>query len=174
MKKAVVKIMEITSFLFPDDIPLNIFNYGSPLVHALQDELGIKQVLEILTRFSLFQLYGEKKTLSVHRVVQEVIRVSLTDNEYVFNLIQNTIRMINKALETTSSPYDVLCSGNNTSKSLYTWSKLATTAIALKAHISKLLTNISECFSFHLSPEMANVLHTTAVYHSIHQRQDKA
>jgi hypothetical protein len=54
-------VMEITSFLFPDDIPKELINVGFPVVEdedindTLQDEVGLKQVLEILTRFSLFQ-----------------------------------------------------------------------------------------------------------------------
>jgi hypothetical protein len=54
-------VMEITSFLFPDDIPKELINVGSPVVEdedineALEDEVGLKQVIEILTRFSLFQ-----------------------------------------------------------------------------------------------------------------------
>jgi hypothetical protein len=53
--------LEITSFLFPDDIPKELINVGSPAVEdedindTLQDEVGLKQVLEILTKFSLFQ-----------------------------------------------------------------------------------------------------------------------
>jgi hypothetical protein len=63
--------MEITSFLFPDDIPKELINVGSPAVEdedindTLQDEVGLKQVLEILTRFSLFQS-TRGDSLSVH------------------------------------------------------------------------------------------------------------
>jgi hypothetical protein len=59
-------------------LPL-IINVGMPQIDdddlndALQDSLGVKQIVEILTRFSLFQIY-DQDTLSVHRVVQEVIR----------------------------------------------------------------------------------------------------
>jgi hypothetical protein len=35
-------------------------------IDALQDSLGVKQIVEILTRFSLFQIY-DQDTLSVHR-----------------------------------------------------------------------------------------------------------
>jgi hypothetical protein len=53
--------MEITSFLFSDDIPKELINVGSPIIEdddindTLEDEVGLKQVIEILTRFSLFQ-----------------------------------------------------------------------------------------------------------------------
>lgn len=53
-------------------------------------------------------------------------------------------------------------------------SKLAANANALKSHIAELPDNISNRSSFHLNLEMANIIHTTAIYHSIHQRQNEA
>ncbi|CAC5416526.1 unnamed protein product [Mytilus coruscus] len=58
---AAATVIQIASFLFADDIPLELINVGSPfvddssLVEVLEDEMGCKQVIEILTRFSLFQ-----------------------------------------------------------------------------------------------------------------------
>ncbi|CAG2201874.1 unnamed protein product [Mytilus edulis] len=109
-----VKIMEIASFLFPDDIPVQIINNGSPSVEdeeiceALQDTFGVKQVIEILTRFSLFQQYRED-ALSVHRLVQEVIRDTIQDLNHVKRILHFAARMINKALESVFSPYKALC-----------------------------------------------------------------
>jgi hypothetical protein len=77
-------VLLIVSFLFADDIPVDIINVGMPqtddddLNDALQDSLGVKQIVEILTRFSLFQIY-DQDTLSVHRLVQEVIRNDIDD-----------------------------------------------------------------------------------------------
>jgi len=76
--------MEIVSFLFVDDIPVDIINVGMPqidddhFIDALQDSLGVKQIVEILTIFSLFQIC-DQDTLSVHRLVQEVIRNDIND-----------------------------------------------------------------------------------------------
>jgi hypothetical protein len=105
-------VMEITSFLFPDDIPKELINVGSPAVEdedindTLDDEMGLKQVIEILTRFSLFQS-TRGDSLSVHRLVQEVIRDSI-NNEDKHLILINAIRMVNFALASTPSPYDAL------------------------------------------------------------------
>jgi hypothetical protein len=52
-------VMEITSFLFPDDIPKELINVGSPVVEdddindTLEDEVGLKQVMvQIVSPFS--------------------------------------------------------------------------------------------------------------------------
>jgi hypothetical protein len=50
-------VMEITSFLFPDDIPKELINVGSPAVEdedindTLQDEVGLKQEKKLFLRF---------------------------------------------------------------------------------------------------------------------------
>lgn len=68
-----------------------------------------------MIRFSLFQKSGED-ALSVHRLVQEIIRDSLVDQEYVASVLQKAIKMINKALKSTKSPFDVLCCDKETKK----------------------------------------------------------
>jgi hypothetical protein len=48
--------MKTVSFLFSDDIQIDIINVGMPqiddddFIDALQDSLGVKQIVEILTR----------------------------------------------------------------------------------------------------------------------------
>ncbi|CAG2195420.1 unnamed protein product [Mytilus edulis] len=177
-----VKIMEIASFLSPDDIPIEIINDGSPPIEdeemneSLQDSFGGKQIIEILTRFSLFQQYRED-TLSVHRLVQEVIRDSLRDLSNVKIILQHATRMINKALISTLSPYKALCVEKGEAPgrgSLYLWSKLATNANILKSHIVCFIKKRENDGSLHLNLEMANLLHTSAVFHSVYQRQDEA
>jgi hypothetical protein len=59
--------------------------------HTLQDEVGLKQVIEILTRFSLFQS-TRGDSLSVHRLVQEVVRDSI-NNEDKHIILLNAMRM---------------------------------------------------------------------------------
>ncbi|CAC5386845.1 unnamed protein product [Mytilus coruscus] len=79
-------VMKVASFLFADDMPAEIFNGGEPKINdeeayeTLRDPVGIKHAVEILTRFSLFQRY-RSDSLSVHRLVQEVIRSSIDRNE---------------------------------------------------------------------------------------------
>lgn len=174
-------VMEITSFLFPDDIPKELINIGSPVIEdedindTLEDEVGLKQVLEILTRFSLFQS-THRDSLSVHRLVQEVIRDSI-NNEDKHIILLNAIRMVNFALVSTPSPYDALQDRNKQCikrGSLYMWSKVATNAIVLKGHLVTFANEMKRKNSFFFNFEAIKVLQTTAVFHSLHQRQDKA
>ncbi|XP_063403668.1 uncharacterized protein LOC134687361 [Mytilus trossulus] len=176
-----VKIMEIASFLFPDDIPVQIINNGSPSVEdeeiceALQDTFGVKQVTEILTRFSLFQQYRED-ALSVHRLVQEVIRDTIQDLNHIRRILHFAARMINKALESALSPYKALCIDKSDASergSLYLWSKIALNSNTLKSHIQNFTRDKKIDFSC-LNIEIARLFHTTAVFHSVHQRQDEA
>ena len=66
-------VMDIAAYFFADDIPEELLNIGEPridsndLQDALEDRMGVKQVIGILTRFSLFQRCGEK-SFQVHRL----------------------------------------------------------------------------------------------------------
>jgi tetratricopeptide (TPR) repeat protein len=174
-------VMEITSFLFPDDIPKELINVGCPVFEdedindTLQDEVGLKQVLEILTIFSLFQS-TRGDSLSIHRLVQEVVRDSIK-NEDKHIILLNAIRMVNFALASITSPSDALQDRNKQCikrGSLYMWSKVATNAIVLKGHLVTLANEIKRKKSCFFNVETIKVLQTTAVFHSLHQRQYKA
>ncbi|CAG2196345.1 unnamed protein product [Mytilus edulis] len=82
------------------------FVEDSNLVEVLEDEMGCKQVIEILTRFSLFQRVHDT-SLSVHRLVQEVIRDNMHLKQRCL-ILQHAMRMVNKALDSSQSPVDVL------------------------------------------------------------------
>ncbi|XP_052089264.1 uncharacterized protein LOC127726006 [Mytilus californianus] len=86
LSTAAVTIMQVASFLFADDIPKEIINIGSPLVEdkvlvdVLNDEMGCSQIIEILTRFSLFQrLRGT--SLSVHRSLDQISVSSVNEEK---------------------------------------------------------------------------------------------
>ena len=54
------------------------------------------------------------------------------------------------------------------------WSKVATNAVVLKGHLVTLANEIKRKNSFFFNVEAIKVLQATAVFHSLHQRQDKA
>jgi hypothetical protein len=54
------------------------------------------------------------------------------------------------------------------------WSKVATNAVVLKGHLVTLANEIKHKNIFFFKVETIKVLQTTAVFHSLHQRQDKA
>ena len=181
MGDAAPLVMQMSSFCSPDEIPVQLFNHGKPLVEsddlhqALIDEISTKEVLRILTRFSLFQRNGSS-TVSVHRIVQEVIRDSIRRTDDTKFILQCAVRMLNFAFDETADPYTVLCKGHEISENrgaLHLWDKIALNACSIHKHVSKFLCSKSyEEMFFNL--ETARVLHDASVYHSIHQRQDEA
>ena len=179
---AAITVMEIVSFLFADDIPVDIINVGMPqiddddFIDALQDSLGVKQIVEILTRFSLFQIY-DQDTLSVHRLVQEVIRNDIDDPIQLKRVLGYATRMVNKALQSNESPYNTLVTGNGESDMrgrLYMWGKLAANANVLKRHLKKFSQKCTDDTDVFFNEETCKILQSSAVYHSINQRQDEA
>ena len=106
-------VMQISGFCSSDDIPVQLFNHGNPLVKSadlqdtLSDEIGAREVVRILTRFSLFQRSGID-SVSVHRIVQEVIRDSVKETKDRKLILQSAVRMLNFAFKRAKNPNDVL------------------------------------------------------------------
>lgn len=174
-----VTVMEVTSFLYADEIPIAILNTGSPevcnvdLVECLSDRIGSRQILEILTRFSLFHLSGND-TFTVHRLVQEVIRGNILDINHKIYVLQCALRMIHKALKSTQSPYEALKEDHIGRTSLQLWSKLALHANTLKKYLLDFSKHKDWYKTLCLNFETSHLLQTSAVYHSLFQRQDEA
>ncbi|CAC5411598.1 unnamed protein product [Mytilus coruscus] len=175
---AAVTIMEIASFLFAEDIPKELINIGSPhvkdrdLVEVLEDEMGCRQIIEILTRFSLFQRVNDS-SLSVHRLVQEVIRENIQGQRRSL-LLHHALRMLKKALDSNQSPMDILYNDHlrKTERgSLVQWSKFAANTNAIKVYVFNLKKEENPEHQLFFDNEMLKVLQTTALYNSIHQRQ---
>ncbi|VDI38777.1 Hypothetical predicted protein [Mytilus galloprovincialis] len=135
--------------------------------------MGCKQIIEILTRFSLFQRVDDT-SLSVHRLVQEVIRDNMRDQDRCL-ILQHAIRMVNKALHSSQSPADVLYNiALNTRverESLVKWNKFAANANAIKLFVFNLKKDDIQENQLLFNNEILKILQTTALYHSIHQRQ---
>ncbi|WAR07803.1 STIP1-like protein [Mya arenaria] len=177
---AAVTVMFISAFLFADDIPQALMNVGSPenitdenLCGILNDDIGPKQIMEILTRFSLFK-QNNSESISVHRLVQEIVREKVTDTMNQKDTLRNAARMVHFALCHCKSPADVLKSDSIERGSLRMWNRLALHANVLKTYIlnfSKLNSNeMDVCFNL----ETAYLLQSSAIYHSLFQRQDEA
>lgn len=76
-----VQFLNLCAYIAPDGIEIKTFaNYGNclpePMRSVLENELDRDEVLRELTRYSLAQASGE--TLSIHRLLQEVLRDELT------------------------------------------------------------------------------------------------
>ena len=175
-------MMYIAAFFHADDIPEELINKGIPEIDdddfkdAMEDLVSVKQVTDILTRFSLFQRYREG-SLQVHRLVQEVIRETITDVNYRFRVIQGAIKMLHAALHKSTSPADVLevQRGPETLRGeLHLWSKLGTTACSLRNHINSFTQKNGFQKEMLWQFETIKVFQTAAIFHSICQRQAEA
>ena len=91
---AAAKIMRISAFFESEFIPFNVINPGSP--ECNQEELrgcsfsytDIGDILKILSSYSLFSVNHQCKLFRVHKLVQEVVRDSLTKSERVKTLVE--------------------------------------------------------------------------------------
>ena len=190
-------LMEIFAFLGPDDIPSEVFNEGLPLVDSssllkvMSSPLGRKEVMNLLTNLSLFQQFGAN-SYSVHRLVQEVIRIWMDEKRKEdafckdffpkeFAFIAGT-RFLHHALSNTRSPVDVCKEFSEDAvfsvknpPSLYFWGKLASHATYFLDHMLKFTTKNekSACILLH-TEETVRLLNESAISYSVAREKVKA
>ena len=81
---AAATMMRIASFLTSENIPLDVINPGLPALNqvelrdAARSEIDTAHILEVLTCYSLFSVDQRNRVFGVHKLVQEVVRDSLT------------------------------------------------------------------------------------------------
>ncbi len=80
LNRAAVEMLEICSFFGPDPIPMRLL-YSRAVTRALtmddddsRDEMAVAQLLRALSRFGLARSDQGTETLTVHRLIQAVIR----------------------------------------------------------------------------------------------------
>ena len=78
-------LVQACAFLAPDDIPEEIFSegaeaFGEPLNALAESKLAITKAIAEAARFSLISRKPQAKTLTIHRLVQEVLRAAMDDN----------------------------------------------------------------------------------------------
>lgn len=106
------QLLKIISFLDADSIELVFFTNSEkilphPLSECIQNELRLKEIIWELKRYSLIK--EENKRLSIHRLLQEVIREEdgmKNYYEYAFNIIINNIFIDENLLCIRVTKYD--------------------------------------------------------------------
>jgi len=197
LRVAATLVMEISAYLGPDDIPIVLINEGLPrvefpsLVNVISSPLGRKEVMSLLTNFSLFQQFGTN-SYCVHRLVQEVIRGWMDDKrkEDVFNkefftkefvFIAGT-RFLHHALVNTRSPVEVCKNFGEDAvfsvenpPSLNLWGKLASHATCLQEHMLDFTArNEESAFVLLYSEETVRLLNEVAISFSVAREKVKA
>jgi tetratricopeptide (TPR) repeat protein len=101
-------LFTLCAFLAPDQIPLETVQTGAdylpePLSGALRSDLKVNKVLATLLRYSLVAVQGggKERVLSVHRLLQEVTRERLSEEEKR-SWITAAVQIVNKAFPTES------------------------------------------------------------------------
>ena len=112
--KASAFFMQIATYLFPDDIPIEILNVGAPeiehkyLKHRLKMPIGAKQIVDLLLRFSLFKRKSDD-SLSIHRLVQETLKQYYDVEGQNNEVVSSAIRMLHHAFLNCIGGTDFLC-----------------------------------------------------------------
>jgi tetratricopeptide (TPR) repeat protein len=80
---AAMELLHLFAFLHPDGIPDEMLTYGaSELNESLQelaaDPLDLDAAISTLLRFSLVHRHADTTTLSIHRIVQAILKEDLT------------------------------------------------------------------------------------------------
>ena len=111
--KAASLVMKIAAYLSPDEIPIDVFNIGTPSVenedlkNRLKMPIGAEQIVDLLVRFSLFKRRSDD-SLSIHRLVQETLRDRCDGEGETDEVLSTAIRMMHHAFRNCASGTDVL------------------------------------------------------------------
>ena len=107
---AAASMMRISAFLDSENVPIDIINPGLPeidqeeLRECARSKIDIASILKVLSSYSLYSVDERSKVFSVHKLVQEVVRASLTPSQRVETLVAAT-RVVHLALLKTHATY---------------------------------------------------------------------
>jgi hypothetical protein len=168
----------------------SLINVGEPRVDDkaycdhVSSSLGSREVLKLLTDFSLFK-ETHNSSLAVHRLVQEVIRENLKPEGIVQSIV-DAARLLHFALSNCPSPDIVLDSFDgerNDRSSLYStdsfrfykWHKMCLHAYEIKTNLEKFLDifcDVEEKTVF--LPEVARIVYECALHLNVNNYSSQA
>ena len=175
-----IRFLNASAFMNPNEIQQELINVGEPPVEdgAYRDyvstSLGSRQVIKTLTDFSLFK-ETRASCLSVHRLVQEVIRENLEPGQKAESIV-DAVRLLRFAFLKCPSPDDLLTSvaterherssTRSTNPSFfYKWHKLCLHSYELKKNVEAFLDishNIADKTVF--VPETARIIYESSLH----------
>ena len=102
---AAASMMRISAFLDSENVPIDVINPGLPeldqeeLRECARSKIDIASILKVLSSYSLYSVDPQNKVFFVHKLVQEVVRASLTQSQRLEALVAAT-RVLHHALQT--------------------------------------------------------------------------
>ncbi len=108
---AAVDLLNLFAFLDPESIPeevitLGAAELGNTLEKTASDPLQVDSIIELLRRYSLIRRNPDAKSLSIHRLVQAVLKDSM-DREMQRMWAERAIRAVNKVFPNIEPLTDV-------------------------------------------------------------------
>ena len=142
------------------------------------------ETVSLLTKFSLFQRYGTD-SFSVHRLVQDVIRIEIEKDKIEVRILCCAVHALNHALTKTRSPAEVCQSfvedavfSVENPPSLQLWGKLASHSTYLQEHLlSYLAKHENDAESLHTllyTDATVRIFNEAAIFFSVSQEKVKA
>ncbi len=190
---AAVRFMNASSFFNGNEIEEKLINVGTPEVEdvayrkCVSSPLGCRQVIKLLTDFSLFS-YVEVGSIRTHRLIQELVREN-RDPESKAESFIDALRMLSYALSKCFSPSDLVRSEESNGEEqkiaisdlpkspshFYMWSKFCMHGHHVCKNMEDLLVTpaLSSLDSVWF-PATAKILYECAVHLSANYKQEEA
>ena len=185
--------VQAAAFFEPTEIQEELINLPLlssevPSHHSGNLPLMKNLIVEILTKFSLFQRKSSTSgSLSLHRLVQEVIRNRMSVEETASSLLR-AARLLHQTFRGCSSPDQILMditpsvqnqpSASVTNPSLFHfWSKLTSHASVIQKHLKSFLDQQDidrDVKTVVLTHEASRIVYENAVHLSVHGHQEEA
>ncbi len=190
--EAAVRFMNASSFFNGNEIEEELINVGTPEVEdvayrkCVSSPLGCRQVVKLLTDFSLFS-YVEVDSIRTHRLIQELVRENL-DPESKAESFFDALRMLSYAFskcfscdlvrsdESNGEEQKIAISDLPKSPShFYMWSKFCLHGHHLCKNMEDLLVTPASSFLDRVwFPATAKILYECAVHLSANYKQEEA
>ncbi|TRT97624.1 MAG: tetratricopeptide repeat protein, partial [Microcystis aeruginosa Ma_OC_LR_19540900_S633] len=125
------ELIRICAFLAPESIPKRIFTenpdiWEGSLATRLHKPLGFDELRQEATRYSLIQWDSKKELLSIHAVVQQVIRDELSQEEkqsYIKKVILAVNAIFPKEIEIRFASQEVLHRLSSQARKVLSWTE---------------------------------------------------
>ncbi|XP_028406488.1 uncharacterized protein LOC114528978 [Dendronephthya gigantea] len=185
-----IRLMNAFAFFNANEIEPELVNIGERPIEdkefhdCMNSPLGCRQVVKLLTDFSLFT-YVNTRSITVHRLVQELVRENLDPSEMKVGSFVDAVQLLSYAFLKCSSPKNLSSNAapeerlktnfSNNPCHYYLWSKLCFHGFHLQQHTEKLLQNLDlKCLKFLFVLETSKIFYECAIHLSANMRQEEA